>query len=137
MAMTQAQRGFIAPQMDDDSRWWWEGVEAETLLIPECESCGNSTFPPGPSCPFCGSTSFLRRIASGRGSIYSWVTIHLALDEAFNEDVPYTIVAVTLEEGPRIFGRLVGSDDSLAADAAVTATYYRVDGVVFVGFELR
>jgi hypothetical protein len=63
-----------------------------------------------PSCPLCGSAEIEEVEASGRGRIYSWITVHIPLDPAFADDVPYTIVAVDLEEGGRLFGRLLEPD---------------------------
>jgi hypothetical protein len=52
--------------------------------------------------------------------VYSWVVVHIALDPAFAGEVPYAIVTVDLEEGPRVFARFDGPIESLAADLPVT-----------------
>jgi uncharacterized OB-fold protein len=44
--------------------------------------------------------------ASGRGSVHSWTVAHHAFHPAFKNDLPYTLVTVDLEEGPRALGRL-------------------------------
>jgi uncharacterized OB-fold protein len=73
-----------------------------------------------PSCPHCGAAGAGTPIpASGLGHVYSWVVIRIALDPAFANEVPYGIVAVDLEEGPRVFGRLVGDEHLLAAGLRV------------------
>jgi uncharacterized protein len=72
--------------------------------------------------------------ASGRGKIYSWVTVHRALDPVFADDVPYTIVAVDLTEGPRMFGRLCGENSVPKAELEVIARVYEVRGQRLVGF---
>lgn len=71
--------------------------------------------------------------ASGRGRVYSWVTIHRALDPAFAEDVPYTVLSVDLDEGPRMFGRLCGDAEPHAGDA-VQVRIYDVRGQKLAGF---
>ena len=55
-----------------------------------------------------------------------------ALDPAFVDDVPYTVAAVDLEEGPRVIGRLL--DGGGAAGLAVTAEIYRAQGQALLGF---
>jgi uncharacterized OB-fold protein len=59
-----------------------------------------------PGCPHCGATGRDEVEASGGGTIYSWVRVHRAADPALAADVPYTVVAVDLDEGCRMFGRL-------------------------------
>ncbi|HZV48499.1 MAG TPA: Zn-ribbon domain-containing OB-fold protein [Candidatus Dormibacteraeota bacterium] len=131
------QHGFIAPELDEDSRAWWEALAEHRLLLPRCRDCERTWFPPTPGCPHCGGTSVELVESSGRGRVYSWVVVNRALAPAFTADVPYTILAVDLEEGARMFGRLVGGrGEALAAGAEVRAEFYEVEGRVLVGFAL-
>ncbi|HLH67795.1 MAG TPA: OB-fold domain-containing protein [Candidatus Dormibacteraeota bacterium] len=127
------QPGFIAPEVDEDSRAWWEALAERRLLLPRCRDCGRAWFPPTPGCPRCGGVSVELVESCGRGHIYSWVVVNRALSPAFATDVPYTILAVDLEEGARMFGRLVGGGEP-AAGAEVHAEFYEVGGRVLVGF---
>lgn len=102
--------GVIAPDVDGDSAWWWEALAEGRLLLPRCEGCAACFFPPLESCPRCGGRDIAGVESSGRGAVYSWVVVHIALDPAFAADVPYTVVAVDLEEGPRLFGRWQGGE---------------------------
>ena len=128
------QRGLIGPETDADSRPWWDALDEGRLIVPRCLECGRPGFPPAPACPNCGAQRFEWIEASGRGRIYSWVGIDRALSPLFAEDAPYTIVAVDLEEGARLFGRLAGGRP--AAGAPVTATIYRVGDQALLGFTL-
>lgn len=127
--------GFVEPQVDADSEAWWQAVAERRLLLPKCQQCGLRWFPPTPGCPRCGSTAVELADASGRGSVYSWVVINRALSPAFADDAPYTILAIDLEEGARMFGRLLGAGE-VTAGAPVTADFYEVDGQTLVGFRL-
>jgi uncharacterized OB-fold protein len=127
------QAGFLAPPLDADSRPWWEALAEGRLILPRCLSCGRCWFPPAPGCPNCGAERFEWIEATGRGSIYSWVVIGRALHPAFDADVPYTIVAVDLDEDARIFGRL-GPGVEPAAGARVRAEIYTVEGRPLLGF---
>jgi uncharacterized OB-fold protein len=60
--------------------------------------------------------------------VYSWITVHRALDAARADDLPYTIAAVELAEGCRVFARVEAAPDAIAADLAVTARYVDHDG---------
>ncbi|HUI78440.1 MAG TPA: OB-fold domain-containing protein [Bryobacteraceae bacterium] len=61
------------------------------------------------------------------GSIYTETVVHLA-PEAFAADVPYQVVIVTLENGTRTTGRVLG--DRVAIDDRVEQAETR-DGVPF------
>jgi uncharacterized protein len=129
------QRGFVPPEPDADTRWWWDALAAGRLELPRCRDCGRAFFPPQPACPRCGSPAWARIEATGRGRLYSWVVAHTAFDPRFAEDVPYTLVAVDLDEGVRIVGRLGGDSAALQAGAPMRAFVYRVAGQPLVGFE--
>jgi uncharacterized protein len=137
----------VVPEPDADSAAFWEALKEGRLEVPRCGSCDRRSFPPMPSCPFCGSTDVSLAPVSGRGSVYSWVTVHVALDPAFEDIVPYTIVTVELDEDPgaRLVGRLVDREgnalvdpgDALAAGATVEfVPLHVVDDVVLPGFVL-
>jgi uncharacterized OB-fold protein len=44
---------------------------------------------------------------SGRGTVYSWIIVHRSQHPAFNEDAPYNVAIVELEEGPRLHSQVV------------------------------
>lgn len=130
-----AEGGLVPPAIDPDSRWWWEALEAGELLLPRCDNCAKAFFPPTPRCPECGSPGWRPEPAGGDGELYSWVVTHHPFDPAFASDVPYTVVVVTLAEGPRLAGRLLGEDPGeLVAGTAMQAVTYRVAGQALLGF---
>ena len=61
------------------------------------------------------------------GAIYTETVVHLA-PEAFAKDVPYQVVIVTLEDGTRVTGRIIGG--RVAIDDRVEQVETR-DGVPF------
>lgn len=130
--MTAEPHGLIAPLVDPDSAPWWEGLERGELRAQRCRACGATFAPASPTCPECGAREFDWRTLSGKGKVYSWVKVWIAMDPAFEDDVPYSIAVVELDEGPRVVGRLLEGDgaDGLAVEAEV----YRVDGQALLGF---
>lgn len=132
--MSKSQRGFIAPAIDADSAMWWEGVQRRVLLLQRCSACGRRRCPPLPSCPYCGSGDCSVSESAGRGSIYSWTTVHRSLSPQFAGDEPYTVLAVQLEEGPRLFGRLLSG--KAEPGAPVQACFYEVADLTLVGFKI-
>jgi len=61
------------------------------------------------------------------GTIYTETVVYLA-PEAFAADVPYQVVIVTLEDGSRVTGRILG--ERVAIDDRVERVELR-DGVPF------
>ncbi len=97
------------PVPDADSRFYWEGLAGERLLIQACARCGRRRFPPMPSCPYCAATGSVIGEAEA-GTVYSWITVRRAFQAAFEAEVPYTIATVDLDSGGRVVGRLEPGD---------------------------
>lgn len=130
-----AQESVLTPDTDRDSDPWWEAVTAGQLKLPHCLDCGATWFPSTPGCPECGGPRIELTASNGHGQLYSWVVVNRALSPAFSGDTPYTIVAVDLEEGARMVGRLLaGGDEPLRAGEPMSAQIYTAGGVALVGF---
>jgi uncharacterized OB-fold protein len=61
-------------------------------------------------CRECGSERLEHRAASGRGKVHSYSVVHRAPGPAFKADVPYAVLLVELEEGPRMVSSFVGGN---------------------------
>jgi uncharacterized OB-fold protein len=128
--------GVLPPLTDRDSDAWWESLAAGQLTLPHCPSCGATWFPATPGCPECGESHVDFIVSGGHGRLYSWVVVNRALNPAFAHDVPYTIVAVDLDEGARMVGRLRTDDDApLRAGESLDAQIYTAGGQALVGFD--
>ena len=87
-----------------------EGLNAEfyahlaggALRLQRCNACGRWRHPPRILCGACGSDRWQWQPVSGRGVVYSWTVTHQALVPPFADDLPYAVVVVELEEGPRL-----------------------------------
>ena len=84
------------------------------LRLQRCADCGAWRHPPRHRCAACGSLASTWERVSGRGHVFSWTITHQQLDPAF--EVPYAVVVVELEEGPRLIGNL---RDMAPADLAL------------------
>lgn len=136
MNASPIQLGLIPLEVDADSSWWWTALKEGNLFLPRCRDCRRFFFPPQSTCPHCGSGEWERVRSNGVGSVYSWVVIHVALDARFEKDVPYTIVAVELDEGVRLFGRLPSSALPRAG-LRVQLIVYEVKGTSLPGFVIH
>jgi uncharacterized OB-fold protein len=103
---------------------FWEGLRENELRLQRCDACSRVQFYPRPHCRYCGSTSLTWETLSGRGTVYTFTVIHRAPFEAFAQDVPYVLVVVELEEGPRLITNLVVDDPgAVAIDMPVEAVF--------------
>ncbi|MBK7948152.1 MAG: OB-fold domain-containing protein [Deltaproteobacteria bacterium] len=129
---SDALAGLIAPVVDADAAIFWAGVAEGRLLVPSCRDCGRRFLPPLPCCPACRSEAIEPIEACGRGRLYSWVIMRRALDPAYAEAVPYVVAAVELEEGARIFARLIDVDPedpaALVAEMPLALRFVEIDG---------
>ena len=86
---------------------FWEAVRARQIKLQRCSACGKAWYPVGPACPFCFSTRFEWSVMSGRGVLHNYVVYHKAWTPWFEKRVPYAVVQVELEEGPRLTTNLL------------------------------
>jgi uncharacterized OB-fold protein len=116
------------PRVTPDHEKLWAGFKDGKLLLPTCEECGKPHLPPGPVCPFCLSDRLTWKEACGRGTVSTWVEVHKVWFPAFKDDIPYNVVQVELEEGPRIMGNLVEAGGQKPdVGMKVVATFDRID----------
>jgi hypothetical protein len=93
---------------DAITRPFWEAAEQRRLLIQRCEGCGQHQFYPRRFCRRCHRETVTWVEASGVGRVYTMTRIWHSEDPAL--PAPYVNALVELDEGPRLFTTLVGSD---------------------------
>lgn len=112
----------------------WDGAARGELRIPYCAECRRCFWPPGPVCPRCLSWNVAWTTASGRGRILTWVRFHKRYFE--DDEVPYEVVQVELEEGPRLTTTWAGREPQVGMPVRVV--FRRVaDGTVLPEFAPR
>ena len=94
------------PHPTPDSQPYWDAAAQGRLLLQRCTACKTLRHYPQPVCPKCCSLGVESVEASGRGAVHSWTVAHHPFHPAFQQDLPYTLLIVDLEEGPRAMGRL-------------------------------
>jgi uncharacterized OB-fold protein len=91
-----------------------EALKQNKLLGLRCKNCGAITIPPKMVCRHCASPDLEIIELKGNGKIKTFTTVFVAA-EGREEEVPYTIVMVELDEGPWIMGNLEGIDPKEAS----------------------
>ncbi len=97
------------PQPDAQTRGFWDGCRAGELRVLRCEDCGTWIHEPAPICHACQSERLDWRPVSGQGQVYSWTVVHHAPGPGFQDEVPYTVAWIELDEQPglRILSNVV------------------------------
>lgn len=114
------------PTMNQDSAFFWEGVDKGELRIQRCASCQRLRHPPRPMCPSCRSLDWDWVASSGRGEVYSFVVHHHP--PVYGYETPFAIALVQLEEGTRIVGNVLGIDPArVRIGLPVQVDFVRVD----------
>ncbi len=80
-------------------------LKKNILLGLKCKQCEKITCPPQMTCQECASLDLEITELAGTGTIQTYTTIYVAAENRENE-LPYVIVLVELEEGPWIMGEL-------------------------------
>jgi uncharacterized OB-fold protein len=112
------------PRPSPESLPFWEGTKAHKLLLPRCNACGQFWFPPSARCVHCLSSDFSWIESGGQGRIYSFVVFHRVYHPAFEQDVPYTVAIVELDEGVRVLANIVGTpSDDVRCDIRVCVVF--------------
>ena len=125
------------PEIDDESRPFFEAAKEGRLSIQKCSSCGTFRFPPRLRCPSCLSTDTQWTDVSGRGNVFTFGIWHQVFHPAFADEAPYNVAVVELEEGPHMVTSIVDCpNDSLRIGMPVQVVYTEpVDGVVLAKFK--
>ena len=95
---------LVRPQLNRDTEFFWQGTAAGELRIQKCNACGELRHPPGPMCPTCHAADRGYVVASGRGTVFSFLVHHAPLLPG--KELPITLALVELEEGVRMVGEI-------------------------------
>ena len=113
------------PMVNRDSAFFWEGTAAGELRIQKCNACGELRHPPGPVCPSCHAMDRGYVVASGRGTVHSFLVHHAPAVPG--KALPLTVALIDLPEGVRMIGEVSGE---VAIGDPVEVWFDRIDDEV-------
>lgn len=117
---------MIRPMVNRDSAYFWEGTSQGELRIQKCNACGALRHPPGPACPDCGALDRGHVVASGRGTVYSYI-VHRH-PPVPGKELPIVIALIDLDEGVRMVGEVSDvADDEIEIGMALQVDFNKVD----------
>jgi len=120
-------------------RFWRNIRQRYRIVGTECRTCGKAYFPPRDICPECRRNGdVVERRMSGEGKVVTRTVIHDAVGD-YDDETPYTLAIVELEEGPRMTAQVIGDAD---VGDEVEACFRRVDeegesGIVQYGTKFK
>jgi uncharacterized OB-fold protein len=91
-------------------RHWRLRQQRYGLVGEACPHCEAKIFPPRDICPSCGQEAKTLYAFSGKGEVYSYTTIYEA-PAGYDENAPYTVALVKLNEGPLVTAQLTDLGD--------------------------
>ncbi len=97
------------------------GAARGELRIPRCLDCDRQFWPSGPVCRFCFGRHLDWVSDPGTGVVNSWVKAHKQYFEG--DVVPYVVVQVTLDSGPRLTTSWTGDRDPVVGEPVAVAFF--------------
>jgi uncharacterized OB-fold protein len=101
------QSGRYLPVIYPEEIPYWQGLRERKIMLQRCSDCAKVWYPIGPVCPKCLSGNFEWKQMSGRGVVHNFVIYYKAWMPFLMKRVPYAVVQVQLEEGPRLTTNLI------------------------------
>jgi len=115
---------------------FWESLKEHQVKVQKCAKCSQLRYIPKEICNRCHSGEWTWAPLKGTGTVYTFTTIRRAPTPAYQEEVPYTIVHVTMDEGIRMIGRLNGvAPEDVRIDMPVKVAYDTLEDWTILNFE--
>jgi len=125
------------------ARFWREIPNRYNLIGSKCGNCNKAMFPPRFICPYCRRTGKLDPYKlNPKGKIISYTTTY-APASGFEDQVPYVLAVIELQDGPRLTAQVTDCDISdVKIGDEVEMVFRRMgedgeDGVIYYGFKAR
>ncbi|WP_320838633.1 Zn-ribbon domain-containing OB-fold protein [Zhongshania sp.] len=86
-----------------------EGLSNGKLLIQQCKDCEKFNMYPRYACPHCQSKNLGWHESTGRGKLHSYTVLRLGAPEGFEDELPYALGIIKLNDGVQLLARLLPS----------------------------
>ena len=125
------------------ARFWREIPQRYNFIANQCGTCKRVFFPPREACPDCRRKSIenIKEIKlSGKGEVVTYTIIHVGPGD-FEEQTPYPMAIIKLEEGPQITAQIVDCPlEEMKIGMKVEATFRKIQqdghtGAIYYGYK--
>jgi uncharacterized OB-fold protein len=115
---------FLPEGIPSWQRPYWDSLKEHSIRVQKCDNCGHFRYVPKEICNNCRAVEATWTPIAGTGEIYTYTVVRRAPTPAYQEDAPYALVHVTMDEGFRMIGSIkVDDPDSVAIGQRVQVTY--------------
>ena len=123
-------------ELDIENKEYFKHCAAHEFHLQKCDECGVIRYPPGAACYNCGSLASRWVPVAGKGTVYSF-TATLVPIPGFEDDVPYLLAMIDLDEGVRILANMINvAEDEIEIGMPVRVAFERrADDVKYFCFE--
>ena len=122
---------------------WRKIPERYGLLGVKCENCGSHYFPKRSICPQCRRKGKITQVKySGKGKVFSFTEV-TAPPQGFEDQVPYILAVIELEEGARLTAQIVDARKEDVKTGSPVEQVFRViqkddpEGLIHYGFKFK
>ncbi len=122
----------------------WRLTEKRYNLIGEsCSQCGKTIFPPRDVCPECKEEVKTPAVRlSGKGTVYSYTFLKEDPPQGFEEQTPYYLALIKLEEGPMTTAQLTDleGEPRIGMPVEMVTRKLKTDGekgIIIYGYKFR
>lgn len=120
---------YARPEIDWESRAYWEGAGRGELVLQRCQTCQVVQHRPRGFCVSCLSDDIEHFVASGRGEVYTYSIVRQNQMPQFRNALPYVVAYVQLEEGPQLLTNIVDCDpDTVSIGMSVRVDFVSTEG---------
>jgi len=98
------------PVIDVENAPYWEYCKKHELRFQKCSVCGHIRSRISAICPECNSMESEWTKLSGKGRIFSFIIYRRAFHPAYENDIPYCVAIIELDEGPRMQSNITDCD---------------------------
>jgi hypothetical protein len=124
-------------------RFWREIPNRYNLIGTRCGNCNKVYFPPRYICPSCRRMGKLEPYKlERRGKVVSFTVVHVGAN-GFEDQVPYLLAIVEMEDGPRLTAQITDCNPSkVKIGDEVELVFRRMgeenpDGILYYGYKAR
>lgn len=115
------------PRLDGPEQPFWLGLTEREIRVQRC-ACGHPRFPASRYCPVCHGEDFAWEAVEPTGTVEGHCVFHKAYFPGFVGKMPYAVVQVRLDAGPRFFSNLVDCPpERIRQGLRVTAVFEDLD----------
>ncbi len=122
---------------------WRRIPERYRLLGVKCETCKTNYFPKRPVCPKCRRKGKLVEIKyAGKGKVITFTEV-TSPPEGFEDQVPYILAIIELDEGARLTAQIVDAHKPDIKIGSRVENVFRViqrddpEGLIHYGFKFK